>query len=343
MRVEYPGLELSTQILINGALERGIWVEVLDAADNFIRLRQDDHLEYVKQATRTRLDTYIAPLIMENKEVTKMVLREQGINVPKGVMAPSVAEAMDQYSRFAGDGALTRPVVVKPKSTNFGKGITILKTGYGTKDFQMAVQRALEEDNSVLIEEFIPGKEYRFLVIGDEVVAVLHRVPANVKGDGKHTISELVAEKNQDPLRGKGYVTPLEKINLGSVEAEYLKAQGKDFLSVPAMNEIVYLRENSNISTGGDSIDYTDEVAESYKNIAVRAAKAVGAKICGVDIMIQDFRLEPTETNYGVIELNFNPALHIHNYPYQGKNRRVEQKVLDLLGFSTQSILSLIF
>ncbi|HEX3046426.1 MAG TPA: carboxylate--amine ligase, partial [Bacillota bacterium] len=235
---------------------------------------------------------------------------------------------MAVYSDFAG-----RAVVVKPKSTNFGKGITILKTGYSLADFQTAIFRALKEDDSVLIEEFIPGKEYRFLVIGDEVAAILHRVPANVKGDGEHTITELVEEKNQDPLRGKGYVTPLEKINLGPVEAAYLKLQGKNFLAIPSKNETVYLRENSNISTGGDSIDYTDKVLESYKAIAVCAAKAVGAKICGADIIIQDIGAEPTKTHYSVIELNFNPALHIHNYPYQGENRRVEQKVLNLLGF----------
>jgi glutamate--cysteine ligase len=328
MRKEYQGMELSTQILIEGALQRGVEVEVLDAADNFIRLRKGAHLEYVKQATRTGADQYIAPLIMENKEVTKIILREQGISVPDGVVVKSIAEALTQYSRFTG-----RAVVVKPKSTNFGKGITILKTGYGIGDFQTAVGRALDEGDSVLLEEFIQGKEYRFLVIGDEVAAVLHRVPANVKGDGQHTITELVAEKNQDPLRGKGYVTPLEKINLGAVEGAYLKLQGKDFQSIPVKDEIVYLRENSNISTGGDSIDYTDEAPESYKAIAVRAAKAVGAKICGADVMIEDFRLEPNETNYSIIELNFNPALHIHNYPYQGKNRRVEQKVLNLLGF----------
>ena len=71
---------------------------------------------------------------------------------------------------------------------------------------------AFKNDNTVLIEEFIKGKEYRFLVIDDEVVGILHRVPANVIGDGEKTISELVEIKNQDPLRGKGYVTPLEKM-----------------------------------------------------------------------------------------------------------------------------------
>ncbi len=324
----YEKLELSTQIIIGEALSRGIDVEVLDWDDNFIRLKKEGKIEYVKQATRTSIDTYIAPLIMENKEVTKFVLRENGINVPEGIIVKSIDEAIEKFDTFVG-----LDIVVKPKSTNFGKGVIILKNLQSQEDYRIAVDQALMYDSSVLIEEFIPGKEYRFLVIGDEVTAILHRVPANVVGDGVHNIAELVNEKNKDPLRGKGYVTPLEKIGLDVIEKEYLAFQKKDIHYIPQKGETVYLRENSNISTGGDSIDFTDEILEQYKTIAVNAAKAVGAKICGADIIIHDIKEEPNTKNYSVIELNFNPALHIHDFPYQGKNRYVEKKVLDLLGF----------
>ena len=192
-----------------------------------------------------------------------------------------------------------------------------------------AFELAFKHDNTVLIEEFIKGKEYRFLVIDDKVVGILHRVPANVIGDGEKSIRELVEIKNQDPLRGKGYVTPLEKINLEENAKLFLKQQGKDFDYIPLLNEVVYLRENSNISTGGDSIDYTDDIPEKFKEIAVLAAKAAGAKICGVDMMLEDYRDE--NTNYAIIELNFNPAIHIHSYPYKGKERKIAIEVLKLL------------
>lgn len=103
----------------------------------------------------------------------------------------------------------------------------------------------------MLIEEFIEGKEYRVFVIGDEVVGVLHRVPANVTGNGKDSIRRLIEEKNQDPLRGKGYRKPLEKIKISTHEEMFLKQQGLDFDSVLEDGQIVFLRENSNISTGG--------------------------------------------------------------------------------------------
>lgn len=324
----YEGFELSTQILIKEALSRGIEVDVLDREDNFIRLKKGDKIEYVKQATKTSVDTYIAPLIMENKEVTKIILKEQGINVPDGITVSTIDEAIEKYSLFEG-----KNIVIKPKSTNFGEGVLILKELKSQDDYKAAVSHALEYDNSVLIEKFIQGKEYRFLVIGDEVIAILHRVPANVIGDETHSIEELVNEKNKNPLRGKGYVTPLEKISLGIVERDYLESQGMNLDFVPKNGELVYLRENSNISTGGDSIDYTDEIIEQYKSIAVKSAKAVGAKICGADIIIRDIKAIPDKDNYSIIELNFNPALHIHDFPYQGQNRYVEKKVLELLGF----------
>ncbi len=325
---KFEALELSTQIIIKDALERNIAVEVLDYDDNFIRLKSGGKTEIIKQATRTSLDSYISPLIMENKEVTKIILRENGINVPDGISAKSTDEALRYYHMFS-----NKNIVVKPKTTNFGKGVVILKQPYSIDDYKSAIEYAFTYDNSILVEEFASGKEYRFLVVGDEVVAILHRVPANVTGDGIHTIAELVQEKNKDPLRGTGYVTPLEKICLGEVEKEYLGFSGKSFEYIPLKDETVYLRENSNISTGGDSIDFTDDIIDEYKSIAVKAAKAVGARICGADIIIRDIGEKPESGNYSVIELNFNPALHIHNYPYKGMNRQVGKKVLDLLGF----------
>ncbi|MBQ6458252.1 MAG: bifunctional glutamate--cysteine ligase GshA/glutathione synthetase GshB, partial [Exiguobacterium sp.] len=222
-----------------------------------------------------------------------------------------------------------QPIVLKPKSTNFGVGIHIFKDGATYEEALSAFQYAKTFDDVVLLETFLPGKEYRFLVIGDDVAGILHRVPANVTGDGTSSIRQLVATKNEDPLRGKGYKTPLEKIDIDEVVISFLRAQGKTPDSIPALDERVFLRENSNISTGGDSIDYTDQISDIYKRIAVDAAKSVGATICGVDMMIPS--LDDAQIEYGIIELNFNPAIHIHAFPYEGKERPIGEMLLDLL------------
>ncbi|WP_339317512.1 bifunctional glutamate--cysteine ligase GshA/glutathione synthetase GshB [Paenibacillus sp. FSL R10-2734] len=322
----YEDLELSTQLLLKAAVKRGIKFQLIDREENFVVLTKGDHKEYIKQATKTSLDSYSTVLIMENKIVTKEVLRQQGIRVPAGEAFRNLKEAMNAYGTYR-----NKAIVIKPKSTNFGLGITIFTDEFSKDDYQKAFTIAFEHDRTVLLEEFMTGKEYRFLVMGDEVVGVLHRVPANVVGDGVHTIEELVHEKNRDSLRGHGYKTPLEKIQIGEAEEMFLKNHARAWGDVPSLNEVIYLRENSNISTGGDSLDFTDEIPDSYKEIAIQSAKAAGATFCGVDMMIDNIEEEATDTNYSIIEINFNPAIHIHCYPYKGKNRKADERILDLL------------
>lgn len=328
-------MELSTQLLLREAVRRGVAFDILDREENFVRLKRDENIQYVRQATKTSLDNYASILAMENKVITKQILKEHAIKVPQGLDYSDKVSAKASFNYF-----MDKAVVIKPKSTNFGQGITIIKNNTDSTVFERAIDIAFDCDSSILIEEFIEGKEFRIFVMNDEVVGILHRVPANVTGNGILSIRELVVEKNKDPLRGKGYHTPLEKIQLGEAESMFLNAQNKDFDYVPHQNEIVYLRENSNISTGGDSIDFTDEIPDSYKKIAVKAAQALNVKITGLDMIIPDYKQEATDQNYGVIELNFNPAIHIHCHPYKGENRRLNEKLFDMLGFTVPTELS---
>jgi glutamate--cysteine ligase len=323
----YEDLELSTQMLVKEALARGYGVDVLDRKSSFIRIVGKGKIEYVRQATRTSADSYVAPLIMENKKVTKILLDEAGIRAPRGRDYGSLDRIEADWPFWESAGA----VVVKPNSTNFGTAVSILQSPCARGDFLAAARAAFDEDDTVLAEEFLSGKEYRFLVIDGIARAVLRRVPANVTGDGRSTIAELVERKNADPRRGTGYRSPLERIRLGDEEERHLRAQGLGFSSIPEAGTTVFLRKNSNVSTGGDSVDFTDGMHGGYKDIAAAAAAAVGARICGVDMMVDDPLVKPNATNYGVIELNFNPAIHIHDFPHEGTNRAVERFVLDAI------------
>ncbi|MGL5652178.1 MAG: bifunctional glutamate--cysteine ligase GshA/glutathione synthetase GshB [Paraclostridium sp.] len=322
----YEDLELSTQILMKESIKRGIKTELIDRSDNFISISKDDKTEYIKQATKTSKDNYITVLAMENKVVTKKILQKNNIKVPDGSEFNCIEDAISEINNF-----INKPIVIKPKSTNFGTGISIFPQGANQEDVISAFEIAFKYDNTVLVEEFISGKEYRFLVIGDKVVGILHRVPANATGDGEKSIRELIEIKNQSPLRGKGYKTPLEKIDLDENAKLFLKHRGLDFDYIPKKDEVVYLRENSNISTGGDSIDYTDDIHQKFKDIAVKSSQAIGANICGVDMMIDDYSDE--NSSYAIIELNFNPAIHIHSYPYIGTEREIAKEILKLLEF----------
>ncbi|PAW67278.1 MAG: bifunctional glutamate--cysteine ligase/glutathione synthetase [Opitutia bacterium Tous-C1TDCM] len=321
-------LELSTQVLIAEARGRGVEIELLDADDNFIALRRGGRTEYVKQATRTSADTYISALLMENKEVTKKVLRAAGLRVPAGEKFRELAAAEAAFPAYRG-----KKIVVKPNSTNFGEGVAILDAAADEAAYRAALAAAFALDASVLVEEFVEGREFRFLVIGGMTRAVLHRIPANVRGDGRATIRELVEVKNRHPYRGEGYRKPLERIRLEEVELAFLAGQGLGPGSVPADGATVFLRKNSNISTGGDSLDLTDTMPPVYRCWAEQATAAVGAAICGLDMIIPDVAADGAEAPYCILELNFNPALHIHDFPAEGMNRHVERHVLDLLGF----------
>ncbi|HJO94531.1 MAG TPA: bifunctional glutamate--cysteine ligase GshA/glutathione synthetase GshB [Victivallales bacterium] len=325
----YEGLELSTQILIKAAVKKGIKFNILDKADNFIRLSRNGKTELVKQATKTSKDSYVNIEAMDNKVVTKVLLDEKGIRTPFGINFTEKDKALECCCKFRND-----QIVIKPKAENFGVGITIFKDQYSMSEYQTAINLAFQNGGPIIVEEFISGEEFRFFIIDDELLGILRRVPANVMGDGVHSIEELVEIKNLDPLRGVGYKTPLEKIKLGVTEKMFLGLQDKDIYYVPGKDETVFLRENSNISTGGDSLDYTDIIPQAYKDIALKASKALGVKISGVDMIIKNIENEkPTDNDYAVIEVNFNPAIHIHTYPYKGKRRDIANKILDLLGF----------
>ncbi|MFZ7239593.1 bifunctional glutamate--cysteine ligase GshA/glutathione synthetase GshB [Avibacterium avium] len=325
----FDNMELSTQALLFDLIQKGIKTEILDEQDQFLCLQVGDHIEYVKNGNMTSKDSYISPLIMENKVVTKKVLHKAGFNVPQSLEFTSAEQAIANYGLFEG-----RAVVIKPKSTNYGLGITIFQQGVNNReDFAKAIEIAFREDKEVMVEDYLTGTEYRFFVLGEETLAVLLRVPANVVGDGKHSVAELVAAKNDHPLRGDGSRTPLKKIALGDIEKLQLKEQGLTVDSIPEAGRIVQLRANSNISTGGDSIDMTDEMHPSYKALAVGITKAMGAAVCGVDLIIPELHkpAEPSLQSWGVIEANFNPMMMMHIFPYSGKSRRLTLDVIKML------------
>ena len=329
----YEDLEISTQIIIRAAQARGVRVEVLERESNFLRLSRGEVNCIVKEATRTHLDPLITHFIMENKTVAKTLLREAGLHTPAGRSFPAGERA--RAREYILEQLKAGPLVIKPNTTNFGLALHLLnsdeiqRTGRA-QYVDFALENAFTYSQTVIVEEYIPGHELRFLVVGDECVAVCKRLPANVTGDGRRTIEELVAAKNDHPMRGVGYKTPLEKIRLGDDELAFLGRFEYTPKTVPAPGQPVYLRWNSNISTGGDSIDLTDETAEALKKRAIHASQTLGAKICGVDLVTAD---PSGEEGYSILEVNFNPVLYIHDYPLLGKNRRVGEKILDALGF----------
>ena len=321
----YEEMELSTQMLLFDAIQKGLQVEILDESDQFLKLQHKDHIEYVKNGNMTSKDNYIVPLAMANKTVTKKILSAAGFPVPAGAEFFTLEEGIAYYPFIK-----NKPIVVKPKSTNFGLGISIFQEPASRNSYQKALEIAFSEDSSILVEEFIAGTEYRFFVLDGKCEAVLLRLAANVVGDGQHTIRELVAFKNTNPLRGRDHRSPLEMIELGEIELLMLAQQGYKADDVLPQGIQVFLRRNSNISTGGDSVDVTETMHTSYKELAAEMATAMGAWVCGVDLIIPDSTLPASKNNPNCtcIELNFNPSMYMHTYCAEGPGQSITPKIL---------------
>lgn len=321
----FTHLELSTQNLLFDAIQKGLKVEVLDEHDQMVALSYKSHREIIEKGNMTSKDSMVAYAVMENKVVTKKLLNRVHLNTPQGQEFSDLETAQAAFPLFE-----TTSIVVKPKSTNYGLGISIFKQPATQEQFYKALEIAFREDKEVLVERFVSGTEYRFFVLDGKTRAVLRRDAAHVIGDGVSTISQLVAQKNENPLRGHNHRFPLEKIQITATEKLMLDVQGYTEQSIPEKDVKVNLRENSNVSTGGDSIDVTDEMPEIYKNIAEKAAEALQVKITGVDILIEDLN-DSLGEKYSIIEANFNPAMLFHLYPLKGKGRRVTMDVLQFL------------
>lgn len=313
----FENYEISTQHVLKHAMKAGIEIEELDPSENLIKLTYNGHSELVKNANMTAFDTQISYFVMENKVATKKILAEQGIQVPAGESFTSFEAAAQYYPLIQFE-----QFVVKPKNTNYGIGISIFKAHPSRENYEEALEIAFAEDETILIEAFVKGTELRFYVQNGEVHAICERQPAQVKGDGQSSVAELIDRVNEDPLRGDNHRSPLVNIGKGRLEQLQLNGQNLTLESIPDQGQVVYLRENSNISTGGIAIDRTDEVHHDYKDLAIRSAEALAANFCGVDLIIKDF-LQPIQStdDYAAIEANFNPAMMIHLFPGIGKPR----------------------
>ena len=322
---------LAMQLLISEAQARGLKVEVIDPETDLFRVYDQKHS--VMLSAHANLNPYAAVQLLNNKSATKRVLQQAGLRVPEGKEYRSVAEATTAFREFS-PHAVRFGVVIKPKDGRNGAGITFLDGASTQAEWRKAFSQALENDDgrdtAVLAEEFVPGKDTRFLVVGHRVVAIAQRIPANVVGDGQLTVRELVAIKNMQRQR-LGYMH--HPLVLNDVASRELAKHGLQFESVSPVGQTAYLGRACNLSAGADVMDITDSVHAGYCELAVRASRAVSAPLVGLDFQVLDPTLPPTPTNYAILEGNALPGYSFHHGPTLGTGRNAVGAILDLYGF----------
>lgn len=275
------------------------------------------------QATVTSETSSIGVELACDKEDTKYLLEQAEVLVPKGDII-SRESSLEESCRYVGF-----PLVVKPVGGNHGRGITVNIKNYG--DALIAFRAAKEVSNKVIIEKYIVGEDYRLLVINNIFVAAAKRTPAQVIGDGKSTIKQLVDEVNTDPRRGYGHENVLTKITINDLTRTIIAAKGYTENSVPGNGEIVVLKDTANLSTGGTAEDVTDIVHPSNVSMAERISKIIDLDICGIDIMTTDISQPIEETGGAVLEVNAGPGFRMHLAPTTGLPRNVAAPVVDKL------------
>jgi len=319
--VEDNVLGPSTQAIVDAARRRGIpWMRLSEGS--LVQLGHGCHARRI-QASETSNTSNIGVELASDKELTKALLNKVGVPVPRGVVVSDADDAWEAAQDLDG------PVVLKPYDGNQGKAVSVNLTT--EQQVRTAFELARQFARRVIVERFLKGPDFRLLVVGGKLVAAAERRPAQVVADGRHDIRDLVQMVNDDPRRGHGHGAALTRIKMDAAAELTLTKQELTWESVPPPGQVVLLRDNSNLSTGGTATDVTDDVHPDNAAIAVLAAKTVGLDIAGIDVVCESIKRPLEEQGGGIVEVNAAPGLRMHVFPSEGKSRPVGEAIVDLL------------
>ena len=311
-------IDINTAYLLEAADRRGVpWTRI----DRQIAVLGYGNRRRHIWTAATELLTHVDYKMTEDKVITVQVLADLGLPVPTQIVARSETDAIAAAQRIG------FPVVVKPRDAHTGRGVsTNLQT---SEEVASAYNAALEFSQGIIVETFLEGEDHRLLVINGEMVAAVQRLPAQVVGDGKHSIEELIGIENQKRrARGRGAKYNLK---LDAITEWHLGRAETDRNAVPSKSKIVRLRSASNYSQGGTAHDVTDLVHPENKAMAVRAARAFSMDIAGVDFMTTDISRSYLETGGTICEVGSRPGLLLHIEPDEGQPRDVALPAIDML------------
>jgi cyanophycin synthetase len=311
----------STQAIVDAAKRRRIpWFRL--SSGSLVQLGMGKLARRI-QASETSNTANIGVEIASDKDLTKELLDRVGVPVPKGAVVRTADDAWETAHDLGG------PVVLKPYDGNQGKAVSVNLTT--EEQVRTAFDLAAEISSRVIVEQYLAGRDFRLLVVGGKLVAAAERKPAQVVADGRHNIQDLVRMVNEDPRRGAGHGSALTRIRIDAVAELTLSKQGYTWETVPPAGTVVFLRDNSNLSTGGTATDVTDIVHPDNAAIAVLAAKTIGLDVAGVDVVCTNIKRPLAEQGGGIVEVNAAPGLRMHVYPSEGKSRPVGDAIVDLL------------
>ena len=269
------------------------------------------------------LNTLGASEVAKDKDYANFFMKHMGYPTAPGqaFFSPDWAKAIgssqsaDAAYRYA--KKLGLPVIVKPNGGSQGKGVALCHTQH---EFESAIRRVFKLDRVALVQTWLEGRDYRIVVLDNKVISAYERLALSVVGDGRSTIEGLL-KKKQKVFDAKNRDTRI-RIDDPRIKAK-LERKKLTLRSTPAKGQRVYLLDNANLSTGGDSLDVTKKIHPEFRKLAVDLTRDMGLRLCGVDLMV-DGDIEKPPHKYWILEINSAPGLD--HYANSGK---AQQKVVE--------------
>lgn len=315
-------ITITNKLIIEEAKKAGIDYQIVSEKYNLVLLTYEGEEKLI---CRSRIPetsgafSYIA----DNKEATYDVMEYYNLSYPKSLVTKNTEDIQKAIDMIG------YPLVVKPQDGSAGNGVTVnLKT---KEQIEHAFDIAKKYSDRVIIQKYIPGDDYRIIVVGYKVLGVTKRVPAHIFGDGENTIKHLIDRENTSPLRTENYQSPLTKIEIDDDLIEVLEENNMTLDFIPKENQHVEVRSISNLSKGGEAESLISMVPEENIKLFEKMAYVLKAFVVGIDIRAQDVTKILSPEDYAVIEVNASPGIRMHHYPSKGEAFNVAKAFLEAM------------
>lgn len=323
--IDYTKLDFNYGLLLKEIALRDIEMQMVEhSAICFVKQNGKEEMIFDSMLSSA---SYTAAWIAADKYYSKKFLQHIGVPTPTGkVFPPSASTEMVKYAK-----SLSYPVVIKPLFASHGLHVY---SNIENEDELVCIVNFLKDNHAeeqlLLLEEHIPGEEFRLFVTANGFFAAVNRRPASVIGDGEHTIQELMDRENFRRMNPRD--SCLCTLKIDDVMLQYLAKQNRTLDDVPSLGEKVTLRLSSNVAMGGECVDVTDIVHDSVREFAFHILSSLtGTKLLGIDLICEDITQPLSEQKHGVCELNCVPGFSLHTLPSSGTSRNSAAAVADLL------------
>ncbi len=319
---------LCADLYLDAAIKLNLDYEIINKHCLLYRIFSKDK-ELIFKNGALSLNSQVAVRIAKNKNETALILGSHQIPTPNHKLFRTRANALDYALKCLRN---KMKIVIKPTNGKGAHGVYINpKT---EKQINKAIAEAFSQNNQIMIEDYIKGKNYRITLFRGEIIAITWRRPGFVIGDGQNTISHLVSIKNM-----KRTQISYPQIILRPRDISYLKSRNLFLESVPQKGQMVKLQLGCDMDIGGDrKCINIKSVSEQNLSLFRRIFTYSYHQLLGIDFIIPDITKPYTEQICAVNEINSAPDMAVHYFDQIPADNYAALRILQHYFFSKQKL-----